>query len=232
MILVIFRCVFKAYITAWDLENIPQNVLTNAVQVQLWENAIQTIPRGTFELMNKCVTLNLCCNKISSVEPGVWNGLDSLQSLRLDCNGLTILHDNTFCGLQHLTFLHLAGNEIFRIDPRAFRGLSSLKTLILNDNALVTLSSEAFQDLPRPGLKLVLSHPLWTGEKPWQCAGLCWLRQEERDGTVVWDTWNQTVLRPRCASDVDWETLQCERRMRKGTLLQSVKLKFKNKTRE
>ena len=78
-------------------------------------------------------------------------------------------------------------------------GLDSLETLNLAEHLLTTLPGDAFKHLPRP-------LTIGLGDSPLQCdAALCWLRQEELQGTIVWHD-----SQPICGNEIEWGNWSCD----------------------
>ena len=144
------------------LTEIPTDIPAGATWVDLSENHITTIRAGSFSHLARCALLWLDNNQISEINPAAFRGLTSLRRLYLHTNKLT------------------------HISPGTFSGLTSLNNLWLSNNRLTGLSSDLFLDLPRP-LRLLLGNPDNNDpDNAFLCdESLCWLKQEEQDGTVT-----------------------------------------------
>ncbi len=118
-------------------------------------------------------------------------------------NQITHLPANAFSHLHLCGRLNLASNNMTTIELGAFNGLYSLFYMDLEDNRLGTLDSRVLMNLPRP-LQLRPSNPD-REDQPWSCDTLCWMKQEEQQGSITWYN-----ARPRCHLPHHWHTLQCK----------------------
>ena len=125
----------------------------------------------------------------------------ALEYLELQFNIITFIEDNTFANLMRLNELNLAVNRLESLTPGIILWLRFSRVAeFWQKNRLTTLPADVFNHLPRP-LELDISF------NPMQCdAALCWLKQEELNGTI---TWNPFGRRPTCANEVSWETWSC-----------------------
>ena len=160
---------------------IPTDVPAGATWVDLSRNRITTIRAGSLSHLAWCGELWLENNQISEIDPAAFTGLTSLKELDLHYNKLT------------------------HISPGTFSGLTSLSVLYLHNNRLTGLSSYLFLDLPRP-LTLGLGKPCNNDpDNLFLCdESLCWLKQEEQDGTV----WFYDDL-PKCSNSISWQSFTC-----------------------
>ena len=107
--------------------------------------------------------------------------------------------------------LQLSGNDLETLNEGMFYGLSSLRVLYLEGNDLKHLPVDVFTHLPRP-LKLELHKDRQNLRKynPLQCdADLCWLRQEELQGSITWYS-RFSLHKLRCANGIDWDSWDCD----------------------
>ena len=119
-------------------------------------------------------------------------------------NQISEIEPGTFTGLDSLTYLRLWGNSISELEARTFCGLESIEELLLDINVLTSLPQDVFIHLPRPLILGLYRNPL-------QCdAALCWLRQEELNGTITWyREENGYTSKPVCANGVNWDNWSC-----------------------
>ncbi len=169
------------------LSTIPDNIPSEAVQVDIRGNPIRTVPADVFSQLSHCIWLHLDSNEIEWIETGAFNGLISLE------------------------WLYLYGNKLSEIEPGTFSQLPALTYLFLSDNKLTALPWTVFTDgtgnITRPA-SLILE----LDENPLQCdTSMCWTKQGEQDG---WFTWSFSFTDPECANypDTDWPdvNLQCD----------------------
>ena len=180
--------------------------LDQCIELDLAYNLISTIEENAFIGLNNLETLQLAFNRLTLIKASMFRGLSHLQTLLLYNNRISRLEDEAFKELTHLEYLALSGNSL-TLGPKSFKGLSKLKRLYLNDNKLKTLNPELFADLPRP-LELFISYPNPTAENLWQCNTLCWLKQEEKVGTITWWFHEGVIYKPQCLEG-DWDSVEC-----------------------
>ena len=127
----------------------------------------------------------------------------ALEYLGLYGNNISSIEDNTFVDLKRLKFLDLGSNHLESLSPGTFCGLESIKELRLGDNRLPSLPQDAFIHLPRP-----LELDLYGNQHECDTA-LCWLRQEELNGTITWYRDFGYTGKPVCVNGVNWDTWSC-----------------------
>ncbi len=176
--------------------------------LNLGYNRLTSIPPGTFKDLGKLEGLWLWQNLLTSFEPGTWEGLKSLKMLYIFHNSFPSLGKGYFSGLGSLELLHVADSEVVSIHPEAFTPLRSLKELHIYGNNLTVLSPELFINVPRP-FTLIINIPFESTDQPWNCSALCWLKKEERDGTVQWHVFLNRAFMVEC-DGVSWASLQCD----------------------
>ncbi len=159
---------------------------------------------GAFSGLRYLIDLDLGYNRISSISNGIWTGLGKLEKLHLLNNQISRISSGTFQGLSNLKLLDLGQNHILILEKGAFSGLESLHELILKRNYMTTLDQEIFRVLPRP-LLMTLSSPHPHIDHPWNCLSLCWLRNEEVQGTLFF----HKDFHPRCIGGIEWRDLAC-----------------------
>ena len=222
------------YRTLSELTSVPDDIPAEAREVYLYENSIEQLEKNTFSHLSKCEKLDLDNNKIFIIEVGAFNRLRSLTRLELHSNNLTIVKSNMFLGLPQCEELDLYGNTISVIENGSFNalgnlkklwldnnklselrsdmflGLSSLQKLWLERNRLTTLNSDVLESLPRPlFLSLGNSYDNFS-DNSFRCdAKLCWLKWEEIDGSIKWNTYDGREYKPECSDGTNWDTLNC-----------------------
>ena len=215
------------------------NGLISLKLLRLHHNEVERLNVNMFFSLKNCTELDVINNQISEIETGSFNGLSNLGDLRLSGNQLTILkadtflgllaveellvgsniintiEDNTFVNLKKLRLLWLDNNRLKILSPGTFSGLESLEHLTLEFNHLTTLPADVFSHLPRP-LSLGLQdavHCRMPDNLPHCDAALCWLKQEELNGTITWYFHGDYPLfpyKPRCRNGINWDTWKCE----------------------
>ncbi len=93
------------YRTYCSLASVPSNIPAEALEVDLYHNAITTIPGGSFSHLTQCTVLSLQHNHISSVNSDVFRGMGSLVHLHLEYNRISIIQSGTFGTLPACTNL-------------------------------------------------------------------------------------------------------------------------------
>ena len=181
-----------------------------------------------FSQLSQCQTLIVTSNMISEVEHGAFNGLYNLsrliltynklerlyvdmfsvltkcRALFLDGNHISVIEPGSFNGLGNLRVLGMGPNNLMSLSPVTFSGLTLLQEVYLYYNHLTSLSVDVFKHMPRQ-LRLTVA------DNPFNCdAELCWLKQEELNGTIIWIGLWIYVWEPRCKNKIDWKNWTCE----------------------
>ncbi|XP_055919385.1 chaoptin [Eupeodes corollae] len=142
-------------------------------ELYMANNKLQSIPPGTWPVMNSLLYLDLAGNNLSdSLEGDNFKGLlvlqtlvlnknnisyppkqsltdmSTLQYLHLEENNITKLEKSAFGKLPVLFHLNLYNNSITEVSKRSFDGLLQLLLLNLSSNALDTIPTETFLGLP------------------------------------------------------------------------------------
>ncbi len=167
------------------LQKVPNNIPNDSLVVNLHKNKITHIPSNIFNQLSKCTRLNLCCQDISSVQPTAFNGLVSL------------------------IFLHLGTNKIQSLHVNTFSELISLKTLLIHDNYFDTLEPAVLAYLPRPLQISMTDNSQDRTRGVWNCKSLCWLKHQEKLGSISWWKAHNRKLWPLCKQSVNWQRLGC-----------------------
>ena len=174
----------------------------------LGNNRISPIESGSFNGLGYLKYLHLDRNRLTTLKVGMFNGLAVVETLSLGNNYINYIDDYAFANMKKLKVLLLVNNALVVLRPKMFSRLDSLRTLGLVENPLTTLSSGVFNHLPWP-LELAITDLDDYGNPfgfPMQCdVKLCWLRQEELQGTI---TWYRT--HPICRDDTEWSNSICD----------------------
>ena len=115
--------------------------------IDLHNNKIQEILNGTFMSLNYLERLDLSQNRISFVDRDAFNGLIGLLLLTLTSNQIRTIPNGTFSSLRQLKYLDLAKNQITAVETDIFEGLERLETLDLRFNRIEIINRESFQAL-------------------------------------------------------------------------------------
>ncbi len=127
------------YRTFWGLTEVPRDIPAEALKVNLYGNAITSLPAGVFSHLTQCTFLSLGNNDIALREKKSFSGLPALKELRLYNNSISVLQLGVFSGLTNLTTLTLEGNQISQINGQVFTELESLETLRIYSNRISVL---------------------------------------------------------------------------------------------
>ena len=105
----------------------------------------------------------------------------------------------------------MGSNRLESLSLGMFCGLESIEKLKLAGNYLTSLPEDVFRHLPRP-LDLEIQDTS-VSSPPFLCdAALCWLKQEEMNGTIAWlytPPPRSRPTSPRCANGLNWDTMNC-----------------------
>ncbi|XP_065115666.1 vasorin a [Paramisgurnus dabryanus] len=136
------------------LDNIPQGLPSNTINLYLFQNNINTLQQQGFVQLGELRLLDLSQNVLSEIPERVFSSLSSLHNLDLSSNRITHINKDSFTGLVNLERLYLYNNIIQSIHPAAFEGLENLLELKLQGNQISVLPALALPKL----LLLDLSH--------------------------------------------------------------------------
>ena len=187
--------------------------LISCERLYLHNNQISEVETGSFNGLTSLDYFELQHNQITALRAGMFQGLVALAHLSLASNKINVIQDNAFFTLKKLQKLYLSNNDLGTLSIRAFNGLDSLTHLYLYENYLTTLPADTFSHLPRP-LELLLHLPNndLPPNNPIECdSKLCWLKQEELQGTITWLSRGSSVFKPRCANGIVWDNWSCVR---------------------
>ncbi len=134
------------------LLEIPNNIPSGALCVNLDTNQITSVPKGIFSNLSQCNNIFLGNNKISEIGQGSFKGLFNLIGLYLQNNKITSIKPGVFNHLSRCNFLQLFGNNISLVDKYAFLGMTRLDSLSLNANSISVIENGTFA-----GLKYLMS---------------------------------------------------------------------------
>ncbi len=188
--------------------------LVSLKKLVLAGNALYTLPPGIFAELRSLEYLDLAVNQFTGLDPAWFMGLGSLKELALFENDLTSLPHGIFGHMPLLEALDIATNNLISIPRYVLSGLDNLTAISLGGNPMTTLDSRAFANLPRP-FKLSMKNMWEPSPVGWDCSTLCWLRDEERKGTVRLVHWTlgyhvtDDSSLPFCAEEGQWDTMQC-----------------------
>uniref|UniRef100_A0A3B4B0L4 Chondroadherin-like protein n=1 Tax=Periophthalmus magnuspinnatus TaxID=409849 RepID=A0A3B4B0L4_9GOBI len=154
-----------------NLTKVPAAVDEITVKLNLRNNNMKSLPKGSFIQTPYLTHLNLQSCNIEHVKEGAFRSLGRLLNLNLAYNKIDMLYQESFDGLSALKELNLHHNRIEEIQPGAFTQLGVLNMLTLSHNQLVYIPNMVFQGLHN--IKwLRLSHNLLNNLAPEAFAGL------------------------------------------------------------
>ena len=136
------------------------------------------------------VEVDLSGNSITRIPSGIFSHLVQCQSLHLDNNQISQIEPGAFNGLQRVDYISLHSNQLRRLTSSMFEGLDRPLTLSLYDHS--------------PSGSFIPTNPLICD------AALCWLKQEEIEGAIIWrQNFPFDPYTPQCGNGVDWNTWVC-----------------------
>ena len=198
------------------LERLYVNMFSSLVRCEDLEvqfNHISEIQPGSFNGLGRVENIRFAFNRLTTLTAGTFQGLVALKDLDMSSNSINSIADDTFANLTQLQILNLEDNDLETLSPRTFYGLASLRELFLHGNHLTSLSVDVLSHLPRPltlGLQDAVHHP--APDNMFTCdSQLCWLKQEEYQGTVIWFSFGRSpdLYKPSCVNGIDWDTWIC-----------------------
>ncbi|XP_014005868.2 SLIT and NTRK-like protein 3 [Salmo salar] len=123
-------------------------------KLNLQRNSLRRLYSNGFLHHSNAVAINLGNNALQDIRPGAFHGLGTLRRLYLHENKLEVFRNDTFSGLEALEYLQADYNVIKRIDSGALRYLHKLRVLILNDNLIPALPPHLFRSVSLTHLDL------------------------------------------------------------------------------
>uniref|UniRef100_A0A182FJ01 Chaoptin n=1 Tax=Anopheles albimanus TaxID=7167 RepID=A0A182FJ01_ANOAL len=139
------------------------HLLRNLVSLELHDNQIETLAKGTFQadLHTRLATISLRYNSLRTITTHTFVELPVLAALYLDDNRIETIERRSFMNLDRLKLLNLRGNRLTRIADEAFQNLPELEKLDLAYNELSSFDFDFF-DQVRPAeqslMRLELQH--------------------------------------------------------------------------
>lgn len=127
-------------------------------KLDLANNHIKSLQRGTFKNQINLFSLDLSGNDIITLSSWSFQGLRKLQYLHLQLNPIHTIHQNAFEELTSLPQLDLTGMNLVTIPEYAFVGLIKLKVLKLDNNRIRELYKNTFLGLHLRNLSLRGNH--------------------------------------------------------------------------
>ena len=198
-----------------DVEPGAFNGLTALKELRLEYNHLRHLHSNMFSYLSNLTVLIIHDNQIQDIEAGAFNGLGNIWHVFLGANRLAEVRADIFQGLEEVQELSIARNVIEFVADDSFSNLKKLTKLNLAGNNLSSLSADVLSHLQRP-LELGLFDPFFdpTPHHMMNCdADLCWLKQEELQGTITWITHTtpaEISFKPLCAGGLDWDTWTCD----------------------
>ncbi|KAK7866903.1 hypothetical protein R5R35_001645 [Gryllus longicercus] len=161
-IIMMKRCRFR------DITSTSLNGLSNATELHLSDNKLQTISKSVFTSVPLLVSLYLDGNKISQIEVDAFEDLTQLTFLDLSRNSLQLPEDGPFLRSSSLGALRLDACGLEALPAAALRALPALRSLSLAGNDLAFVSDAALRAAPA-------LRALHVARNRWRCD--CALRQ-------------------------------------------------------
>ena len=192
--------------------------LIHCKKLYLGRNRISSMSTHSFIGLRSLEELYLQTNMLTYLPIGVFSHLSSCKILNVDVNRITTITVGSFAGLLNLLELYLGYNRITSLPHGVFDDLVSIKLIELPGNQLTYLNPVIFSKRPQFPLILWLSYPHSKVRNQWNCSLLCWLKQEEKHGTIRWNEKNGYSGHVICFSGGSWDSLQCAEQGRWGLL--------------
>lgn len=123
--------------------------LENLQKLILKECGIKTVDQQAFNSLKIIIEIDLSNNRIKQLHRGTFDDTVRLRVLLLNHNHLTKLDDGLFHDLQFLQKVELSNNRLTHIGQSTFISLPGFQTLTLNDNKLTKLDIKTFERLGR-----------------------------------------------------------------------------------
>ncbi|KAL3289441.1 hypothetical protein HHI36_022866 [Cryptolaemus montrouzieri] len=121
------------------------------VNLDLSNNALDSIQADTFKFLGLMQKLNLNNNNLVFIEENAFTSLTNLKILYLSGNRISSAIEDAngvFHNLTKLTKFHIANNGIKSVNRNAFLGLTSLTQLDLTNNNISSIQENPFAEVP------------------------------------------------------------------------------------
>lgn len=125
-------------------EEFYQNGLEHLQRIFVRNSRVQHVHRDAFKNLKILIEIDLSENAIETLEPGTFSGNDRLRILYLYGNPLRRLAADQFPALPHLRTLDLHDCAIESVDERAFARVDQLEYLNLKNNSLPAMGAHVF----------------------------------------------------------------------------------------
>lgn len=145
----ITNCICRKHMTLVNcngkhLTSIPK-IPDSAVEVNLNNNNLTTIPNHAFSGLSRLRKLYLEFNNIQTILPFAFRGLISLRYLYLSENKISVLGNKSFASIPKLKNLELKHNKIHKISKNAFDGTFAIASINIRQNYLLAVPSFGYQ---------------------------------------------------------------------------------------
>lgn len=156
------------------MNNIPNEITANVIpesilKIDLSNNPIETIPKGSFKTFTKLEELVLSNIGLSTIEDGAFDELEHISTLNLSNNNLSQLKSELFKQNPDLTFLILSNNQL--------KSWDNFKIIDLPRLSYLDISKNGFTYLPPDILEILETNESFTivvDENPWDCENEVW----------------------------------------------------------
>ncbi|XP_044761422.1 chaoptin [Coccinella septempunctata] len=118
--------------------------LTKLKVLDLSENNLAQVTKGTFNLLSSLSHLNLSSNQLRSIPADLFQKATTLESIDLSYTSLKVLPPQLFSKLNLLKHIHLAHNSITEVATGVFSNLPNLTTIDLSSNNINNIRQGAF----------------------------------------------------------------------------------------
>ncbi|XP_011499395.1 PREDICTED: uncharacterized protein LOC105363411 isoform X2 [Ceratosolen solmsi marchali] len=125
--------------------------LDNLQKLVLYNCNISTVHAEAFNGLRIVIEIDLSNNHIRHLQRGTFDETERLRVLVLNQNELQRLDDDLFHDLIFLQKIELSDNQLLQIGQKAFWNLPGLQTLTLDGNNLTNLDMKSFENLPKLG---------------------------------------------------------------------------------
>lgn len=112
-----------------SLKTIPIFEAYNLLNLNLSNNAIQSIQSTALEQLKRIQILDFSNNLLPSIYNNVWSNLQQLRTLYLQMNPIQSISNNSFSNMERLQELFIKNLKVQEIQKEAFHQLTALKKI-------------------------------------------------------------------------------------------------------